>query len=157
MGRYFRLVLAIVCCELAGLLATPITTSSIPTWYASLEKPFFSPPNWVFGPVWTLLYLLMGGAVWLIWEHHRETKEGRSAIQLFWIQLVLNFSWSIIFFGLRSPLLALIEIVILWVIIFMTMKKFYGLNKTAGYLLVPYLAWVSFATLLNASIVLLNR
>lgn len=157
MDRALKLIGCIVGCELAGLLATPITAAAIPTWYASLEKPFFSPPNWVFGPVWTLLYLLMGVAVWLIWEHHRQTKAGRLAMQLFCVQLVLNFAWSIIFFGLRSPLLALIEIIILWITIFITLKKFYRLNKTAGYLLMPYLAWVSFATLLNAAIVMLNR
>ena len=152
-----KLLTSVIGCELVGIAATPFTISSIPTWYQYLNKPFFSPPNWVFGPVWTALYFLMGISVYLIWtkniKNQRLKQEG---LKYFLIQLGLNFLWSLLFFGLHSPLLGLIDIVILWVMIVITMRKFYPLSKIAFYLLVPYLIWVSFASFLNLSIVLLN-
>jgi tryptophan-rich sensory protein len=150
-----KLIVSVIGCELVGFLGTPFAISAIPTWYASLNKPFFAPPNWIFGPVWTLLYFFMGIAIFLIWKQGWK-KKNKSAIQFFLLQLVFNFIWSPIFFGLRAPLFGLIVIVAMWMLIVMTMKKFYPVSKLAFYLLVPYLFWVSFATILNAAIVVLN-
>lgn len=151
-----KLIISVVGCELVGFLGTPFTISAIPTWYATLNKPFFSPPNWIFGPVWTLLYFLMGVAFYLIWKQGFKKQKVKTAGLFFLAQLALNFIWSPVFFGLRAPLLGLIVIVAMWALIVMTMKKFYPLSKPAFYLLLPYLLWVSFATLLNAAIVVLN-
>lgn len=151
-----KLFVSVVGCELVGLLGTPFTISAIPTWYATLNKPFFAPPNWLFGPVWTLLYFMMGVSFFLIWKQGLQKKKIKTASMYFLAQLALNFIWSPIFFGFRAPLFALVVIVAMWAMIVMTMKKFYPLSRFAFYLLVPYLLWVSFATLLNAAIVLLN-
>lgn len=133
----------------AGVLGSFFIASSIPNWYQSLNKPFFSPPNWVFGPVWIILYILMGYSLYLIWVKNKVPV-------IFWIQLILNAFWSIIFFGMKNPALALVDIMALWIAIILTIKAFSKLNKLAAYLLYPYLAWVSFAILLNLSIILLN-
>lgn len=151
-----KLYISVVGCELVGLLGTPFTVNSIKDWYVYLEKPFFAPPNWLFAPAWTLLYFLMGMAVYLIWRQCWERPAVKAAIKVFLAQLVLNILWSPMFFGLRSPELGLINIVAMWIMIVLTMRSFYPLSKLAFYLLVPYIAWVSFATLLNASIVVLN-
>ena len=156
MKDFFKLLGLIIVCELVGLLGTPFTINSIPTWYATLNKPFFSPPNWIFGPVWTLLYFLMGVSFYLILKKGWKKKSVKNATKFFIAQLVVNFFWSPIFFGLRSPLLGLITIVLMWMLIVLTIKKFYPLSKLAAYLLIPYLLWVSFATILNASILFLN-
>lgn len=156
MKNLSKLIISIVGCELVGILGSIFTISAIPTWYAALNKPPFAPPNWIFGPVWTLLYLLIGVAFYLIWKQDFKKKKIITAGTFFLVQLGLNFIWSPIFFGLRSPLLGLIVIVAMWVLIVMTMKKFYPLSRMAFYLLVPYLLWVSFATMLNAAIVVLN-
>lgn len=147
---------SIVGCELVGILGTPFTIAAIPTWYADLNKPFFAPPNWIFGLVWTLLYFLMGVSFYLILKKGWKKKVVKTAGMFFLAQLVLNFLWSPIFFGLKSPLLGLITIVAMWILIIVTMKKFYPLSKLAFYLLIPYLLWVSFATVLNAAILILN-
>ena len=144
------LILCILICEGAGVIGTIFTIESIPTWYATLNKPFFSPPNFVFGPVWTTLYFLMGLSLYLVWKNRKIQK-------WFWIQLILNSVWSIIFFGLKNPLLGFIGIIFLWTSIVLTIKSFYKFNKTAAYLLIPYICWVSFATILNLSIVILNK
>lgn len=151
-----KLLISVIGCELVGFLGTPFTISAIPTWYATLNKPFFAPPNWIFRPVWTLLYFLMGVAFYLIWKQGWKKKKVKTAGLFFLAQLVLNFVWSPIFFGLRAPLLGLTVIVAMWILIVMTMKKFHPLSRWAFYLLVPYLLWVSFATILNAAIVVLN-
>lgn len=156
MVRFWRLAIAIFICQLAGILGGIFTFEAIPNWYASLNKPFFSPPNWVFGPVWTTLYFLMGVSVFLVWDKGFKDPHRRQALKLFGFQLVLNFFWSIIFFGLKSPELALIEIVVLWYLIFKTIKAFYPISNLASFLLIPYLAWVSFATILNLAIAVLN-
>jgi len=156
MKNTWKLIVSVIGCELVGILGTPFTISAIPTWYATLNKPFFAPPNWLFGPAWTLLYFLMGVAFYLIWKQGWQKKKNRIAVKYFLAQLALNFIWSPIFFGLRAPLLGLIVIVAMWIMIAATMKKFYPLSKLAFYLLVPYLLWVSFATLLNGAIVVLN-
>jgi benzodiazapine receptor len=156
MVNIFKLLFSIIVCEAVGILGAVFTTPAIPTWYASLNKPSFSPPNWIFGPVWTLLYALMGVAAYLIWQRGIEKPAVRSALLIFSFQLILNFLWSFFFFKLQSPLYALIEILFLWVLILATIIRFYQLDKKAGLILVPYLLWVSFATFLNFYIVKLN-
>lgn len=151
-----KLIVSVFGCELVGILGTPFTLSAIPTWYVGLNKPFFAPPNWIFGPVWTLLYLLMGISFFLIWKQGFKKNKIKTAGKYFLAQLMLNFLWSPIFFGLRAPLLGFIVIVVMWSLIILTMKKFYPISRWAFYLLVPYLLWVSFATLLNIAIVVLN-
>lgn len=156
MKEFFKLFCAILGCEAVGILGTIFTNPSIPTWYASLNKPFFSPPNWIFGPVWTLLYFLMGISFYLVLKKGWNKKNVRTALGFFLAQLSLNFIWSPLFFGLQSPLLGLITIIAMWVLIVITMKKFRKISKPAFYLLIPYLLWVSFATILNAFILILN-
>ena len=148
--------MAVIGCELVGIIATPFTISAIPTWYDTLNKPPFSPPNWVFGPTWTMLYFLMGVAAFLIWKKGLKKKHVKEALYYFIVQLVFNFMWSILFFGLKSPILGLLDILVLWMLILITVVKFYKLSKPAAYLLITYLLWVSFASLLNLYIVLLN-
>lgn len=154
--NFIGIISAIVVCQLAGAIGAVFTTPSIPTWYAGLNKPSFQPPNWLFGPAWTLLYTLMGIALYLIWTKGLSAAGVKTALVVFGIQLLLNTLWSILFFGMKNPALALIEIVILWVAILLTLVRFYAISRTAGLLLVPYLLWVSFATVLNFSIVRLN-
>ncbi len=149
------LISAILLCEGAGVLGSFFTISAITTWYATLNKPSFSPPNFLFGPVWTALYALMGISLYLVWKSKDKSK--LRAVHLFFIQLGLNAVWPIIFFGLKSPGLAFIEITALWVAIFLTVLAFQKISKVAAYLLYPYLTWVSFATILNLSIWILNR
>ncbi|MCL5970621.1 MAG: tryptophan-rich sensory protein [Patescibacteria group bacterium] len=144
-----KLILSIGICLGAGVIGSVFTINAIRTWYATLNKPFFSPPNWIFGPVWTILYILMGISLYLVWVRVKVPV-------VFWVQLILNALWSIIFFGLKNPTLALINIIALWIAIVLTVKAFYKINKLAGNLLIPYLAWVTFAALLNLSIVILN-
>ena len=151
-----KLVASIVGCELVGIISTPLTLTAISTWYVTLHKPVFSPPNWVFGPVWTLLYFLMGMSFYLIWIQDWKKKKVRTAGRYFLVQLAFNFAWSPIFFGFRSPLLGFVTILGMWLLIIVSMIKFYALSKPAFYLLVPYLLWVSFASVLNAAILILN-
>ena len=141
---------------LAGAIGSLFTFSAIPAWYATLSKPSFSPPNWVFAPVWTALYVLMGISAYLVWQRGRKEKQVSFALQIFGVQLILNTLWSILFFWLRSPSLGLAEIIFLWLSIAYCVKLFFALDRRAAYLLLPYLAWVSFATLLNYSIWMLN-
>lgn len=152
----FKLLISIIICESAGIIGSIFTSSSIPTWYAGIAKPIFSPPNWVFGPVWTTLFALMGIALFLVWRKGFDKKEVRMAVLVFGLQLALNISWSIIFFGLENPGLAFAEIIFLWISIVATIISFYKIDKTAGYLLIPYILWVSFAAFLNYSIWVLN-
>jgi tryptophan-rich sensory protein len=147
----------IVLSLLAGALGSVFTFQSIPTWYASLQKPSFTPPSWVFGPVWTVLYILMGSAAYLVYEKGVKNKEVRSALEVFGIQLALNAAWSIAFFGLRSISGGLVIIVLLWLSIIWTMALFWNLSRNAALLLPPYILWTSFAALLNLSVLLLNH
>lgn len=156
MKKLWGLIMAVAIPELVGIVSTPVTIAAIATWYKTLNKPSFSPPNWIFGPVWTTLYLLMGIASYLIWKQGIKKPKVRVALTFYAIQLVLNFIWSFLFFGLHSPILALIDIVFLWVFIVLTILKFYKISKPATYLLIPYLLWVSFASVLNLAIVILN-
>ncbi len=150
-----KLLLAIFVCESAGIIGSIFTTSAISTWYSTLQKPSFSPPNWLFGPMWVILYALMGISLYLIWKSKPSLQKG-FAEKLFYTQLILNAAWSVIFFGIQSPVMAFLEIVVLWVLILITILNVGKLNKTAGFVLIPYLVWVFFAALLNISIVFLN-
>ncbi len=134
---------------LVGYLGSFFTISAIPTWYALLNKPFFSPPNWLFAPVWTLLYVMIGISGYI-------ASENKASMKNYWIQLGLNTLWTPIFFGLHSPALGLIVILVLWWFILQTIKDFYKTSETSAYLLIPYLTWISFATILNFSILILN-
>ena len=146
------LALTIALCNLAGIIGSLFTSSSISTWYSTLIKPFFSPPNWLFAPVWISLYTLMGISLYLV----LNKKNNLRALAFFFAQLILNTLWSILFFGLRSPYLAFIEIVVLWFVIALTITEFRRIDKRATYLLIPYILWVSFAAILNFSIWRLN-
>jgi tryptophan-rich sensory protein len=158
MQRYLRIGLVVMTCLVVGYLSGMATQEGIKTWYPTLVKPFFNPPDWVFGPVWTLLYIFMGIAGGLMWNQHDTNPEGvKKGFLFFVIQLGLNAMWSYLFFVLCNPLLALIEIVLLWLLIFETYTQFKKINRWAGKLLIPYLAWVGFATLLNGAIWWLNR
>jgi len=157
MQRIIRIVLVVMTCLVVGYLSGTVTKDSIITWYPTLVKPVFNPPNWIFAPVWTLLYAMMGVAGGLIWNYLETDKEKvKKAFLFFIIQLGLNALWSYLFFGLHNPLLALIEIIILWLMIFETYNQFKSIDRVAGLLLIPYLLWVAFATILNASIWWLN-
>jgi len=154
------LILFIVLCQGAGIIGTFVTFDAIPTWYATLVRPSFSPPNWIFGPVWTTLYTLMGVSAYLVWAK-RGLPPTKATIRtkglwIFWVHLFFNALWSLLFFGLQSPLLALVDIAVLWVLLVASMFYFFRISKTAGALLVPYLVWISFASVLNAAILLLN-
>ena len=150
-----RLILSILICFVAAGIGTYFTTPSISGWYASLNKPFFSPPNWIFGPVWTLLYTMMGIALYIVWNKKTKLKKLNSYKYFAW-QLFANALWSIVFFGLYNPILAFEVIVVLWILILFTIINFSKISKTAAYLLYPYLAWVSFAAILNLSVAFLN-
>jgi len=152
-----RFIVSVLICFVAGGIGTIFTFSAIPTWYAELNKPSFSPPNWIFAPVWTTLYFLMGIALYLVWRKGLKTKKVRDAIYFFGIQLVLNAIWSPVFFGMHSILPALVIIIAMWIYIVKTIRSFAKVNKTASLLLYPYLAWVSFASILNFSVWLLNK
>lgn len=158
MNKVVKIVIALVICLMVGYSASVVTRPSVESWYPTLVKPAFNPPNWIFMPVWTLLYILMAVAAGLVWDKIKEqNQEVKVALGFFLIQLTLNAIWSYIFFGLKNPMLALIEIALLWLMIYETYLKFTKINKTAGYLLIPYMAWVAFAGILNASIWWLNR
>lgn len=155
-GDIIKLVVSIVACQGAGIIGSIFTSPAIPTWYAALEKPFFNPPNWLFAPAWVTLYLLMGIAAFLIWRQGLEQKGVRAALLVFLVQLVLNALWSVVFFGLQSPLWGVVVIIALWVAILLTILRFFKLSAAAGALLLPYILWVSFASVLNIAIWVLN-
>jgi tryptophan-rich sensory protein len=151
------LLIAIVICQLAGIVGGLFTASSVNTWYATLIKPSFNPPNWLFSPVWITLYGLMGIALFLVFKKGLETEGVKFALALFIAQLIGNALWSVLFFGLKLPLVAFLEIVVLWILILFTMISFFKISRLAGLLLLPYLLWVSFASVLNFFLWSLNR
>jgi translocator protein len=140
----------------AGSIGTIATTPAIPIWYAGLIKPSFNPPNWIFGPVWTLLFTLMGIAAYVVWSQGKIKQHVKIALGVFVFQFLLNILWSFAFFGANSPLSGLLVIIPLWISIIVTIILFYRIQKISGYLLIPYILWVSFAMILNASIYSLN-
>jgi tryptophan-rich sensory protein len=151
------LVGCILICLCAGLIGSLFTTPAIGSWYAFLNKPTFNPPAWIFAPVWTLLYVLMGIALFFVYRKIKENKSAKSAAIIFVVHLLFNASWSIIFFGAKIIPLAFANIVILWLLIVYLAIIFWRIDKRASILLWPYLAWVSFASVLNYSIMMLNR
>lgn len=154
--RLIKFVAAVGVCLLAGVVGGLFTSPAIPGWYAALNKPAFTPPNWVFAPAWTTLYVLMGLAAFLVWDKGWRRPVVKPALGVFAAQLVLNFLWSVLFFGARSPAAGLVDIVALWLAIGASIVLFARVSKAAAALMVPYLAWVTFATALNVAIVALN-
>lgn len=157
MKQKIILIFFIALCLVAGGIGSIFTAGTIPTWYASLVKPSLNPPSWVFAPVWTTLYILMGVAMYLVFRQGWGRKDVRFALVFFTAHLVLNAGWSIIFFGGHNVSWALVAIIVLWLMIAFSIYLFRPINRTAAWLLVPYLLWVSFATYLNYSIWILNR
>jgi tryptophan-rich sensory protein len=155
--KALRILGFILVCQVAGFIGSVFTTPSIPGWYAGLTKPSFNPPNWVFAPVWIALYALMGLAAFLVYEKGWKKREVRRALAVFAAQLLLNALWSIVFFGAHLILGAAVLIVILWALIASSIWLFFRISRAGAYLLVPYILWVSFATVLNISLYVLNR
>ena len=156
MKTYVRLAVFVALCEAAGIIGSLFTTPAINSWYAGLRKPAFAPPNCVFAPVWTTLYLLMGISLFMVWDVGLEKRAVKKSIVIFGVQLLLNILWSYLFFGLRSLLMGFIEIVVMWLMILLTMLSFFKISRKAALLLVPYLAWVGIASYLNYLILVLN-
>jgi len=154
--QIWKLIVSIVICQGAGLIGSWFTSASIPTWYVTLQKPTFTPPGWFIGLIWIILYALMGISLYLIWGRGEIEPAATTALILFFIQLVLNVVWTYVFFGMKFPLGGMYAIVFLWIAIFITMIQFFSIDRIAGYLMVPYIVWVSFASVLNAFIVRLN-
>lgn len=151
-----KIAISIIVCLLIGYSGSFATASSLSHWYVTLNKPVFNPPNWIFGPVWTVLYILMGIALGMIW-HQQPSRERNIAMLIFVVQLILNWGWSFIFFYFKNLLGAFIEIVVLWILIAACIGLFYKLKPIAAYLLFPYILWVTFASILNFSIYWLNK
>jgi benzodiazapine receptor len=152
-----KLIVCLVLTFSAAFVGSIFTREAVPDWYAALNKPFFTPPNWLFGPVWTILYLLMALSAFIVWQKGLINPAVRIALILYLIQLILNALWLVIFFGLKLPLLSFIEILLLWTAIGLTILAFARVAVLAALLLVPYILWVSFAAVLNFFIWFLNR
>ena len=157
MNKYVRIIIAIVVCLGLGFASSKITQSSLYDWYPEIKKPSFNPPNWVFAPVWTTLFILMGLAAGMIWNQlEKQTEAVKKALFFFCVQLLFNVLWTFLFFGLNNLLLASIEIVLLWLLIYETFILFKKIEPKAAYLLLPYLSWVAFASVLTFFIYYLN-
>lgn len=154
MKKAIQLIVAILIVQSAGIIGSFATFSAIPTWYAGLAKPAFSPPSWVFGPVWTILYTLIGISLFLVWQE--KGKEKKTALGIFFVHLFLNALWSILFFGLHNPFIAFLEILLLLGTLLAVLWQFWRIRPMASYLLIPYLLWVSFAAFLNFTLWQLN-
>lgn len=157
MSNIVKGIIAIAIPLLIGATSGFFTVTGVDSWYQTINKPSWNPPNWIFGPVWTTLYVMMGIALFLVWKEDISTELKKIAIAFFIVQLILNFFWSFIFFNQQQPGWALVEIVIMWFFILLTIFAFAQVNKTAAWLLVPYISWVSFATILNYTIWQLNK
>jgi benzodiazapine receptor len=155
-SQIFKLLASLALPLVLGAIAGLFTAEAVPEWYETLNRPPFNPPNWLFGPVWTTLYILLGISLFLIWKQS-ASKERNLAIFVFLLQQVLNFGWSFIFFYFNMIGFALIEIILLWISIIIMLVLFYKIKPMAAYINIPYLIWVTFATILNASYYLLNR
>lgn len=154
MNKFLKAVGWIVLSQMAGFIGAGLTATSVQTWYVTLNKPWFTPPNWLFGPMWITLYTLMGLATF--WISEKKTKQSKSAVKFFLVHLLVNALWSPVFFGLKQVFLALVIIAIMWVMIVLLIGKYGKIDKKAGLALVPYLMWVSVATALNVAILVLN-
>ncbi|MBC7851108.1 MAG: tryptophan-rich sensory protein [Chitinophagaceae bacterium] len=147
-----KLIISLLIPLAVGFTGSFFTTPEIGNWYSTLNKPWFNPPSWIFAPVWTTLYVLMGIAMWLVWKSDKPERAKQRALWLYAFQLFLNFWWSVIFFHFHQPGWALVEIIVLWISILLTIFSFAKIDKTAAWLLVPYICWVSFAMVLNHGI-----
>ncbi|KAF0202940.1 MAG: tryptophan-rich sensory [Bacteroidetes bacterium] len=152
----WKLIFSILLPLLIGAIAGMFTAQAVPDWYNQLNQPSFNPPGWIFGPVWTILYIVMGFSLFLIWKLEAG-KQRNQAIAIFFVQLLLNFGWSFFFFYFQMIGVALVEIIVLWLTIVLMLTRFYKLKPLAAYLNIPYLLWVTFATVLNAAYFFLNR
>ena len=148
-------IFIIITLSIGSGLGSYFTFMSVETWYQTLNKPSFNPPDWVFGPVWTILYIMMGTSIWMVWKSE-DNKIRSLAVKLFWLQLFFNVFWTYLFFGIQKIGLGLIEIIFLSVLIILNINYFLKINKIAGYLLIPYLLWVLYASLLNYNLWILN-
>ncbi|MFH1066003.1 MAG: TspO/MBR family protein [Nanoarchaeota archaeon] len=155
MNKFLKLAICILIPLAAGWIGSIFTTPSVNGWYDTISKPLFNPPNWIFGPVWTSLFILMGISLYLVIKNGINAKN-RMAVYSFGIQLLLNVAWSFIFFGMHSPAYAFIEIIVLWLAILMNIILFYRISRKAAFLQLPYILWVSFAAVLNYFIYILN-
>lgn len=156
MSNTLKLIIAVALPLVVGATSGFFTMTGVESWYQTINKPSWNPPNWVFGPVWTTLYILMGVALFLVWKADTSAELKKIAISLFAVQLVFNFFWSFIFFYLQQPGWAVLELAIMWIFILLTIFAFAQVSKTAAWLLVPYISWVSFAGILNYTIWKLN-
>ena len=157
MKKFGKLVFSVSICLLTGFLGSFVTMDSVTTWYSDLSRPSFTPPDWTFGVVWPILYVMMGISAFLIWNKGLVKRQVKIALGLFVLQLVLNGLWTPIFFGLHMIAIALVEIVLLWVAILLTIIVFWRISKASTFLLFPYILWVSFAVFLNAALWYMNR
>lgn len=155
MLKLTKFIISVLIPFIAAAIGNAVTLPNISTWYAMIDKPFFSPPNCIFGPVWTLLYLLMGVSLYLVWTAQYK-KVKKPAFAMFGLQLALNTLWSLVFFGLHAPWAGVGVIILLLASIIATIRLFWPISKKAAYLLFPYVAWVVFAALLNVAVALLN-
>lgn len=157
MSNIVKAIIAISIPLIVGATSGFFTVTGVESWYQTIQKPSWNPPGWIFGPVWTALYIMMGIALFLVWKEDTSEELKKIALALFAVQLILNFFWSFIFFNQQQPGWALVEIIAMWFFILLTLFAFAQVNKTAAWLLVPYISWVSFATILNYTIWQLNR
>lgn len=157
ISSFWKWVIAVVICEAAGIVSALLSMTAMNPWFDTLNKPSWNPPSYLFGPVWTTLYVLMGTALWLIWKSDAPEREKKNAELVFALQLFLNFWWSIIFFRFHSLSLAFAEVMLLLITIFITMVRFAPISRTASWLMVPYISWVSFASILNYTLWMMNK
>ena len=156
MSSYVRVGIAFLSCFSAGFIGSLFVNSAAGSWYAGIAKPFFNPPSWVFGPVWTTLYVMMAIALLIIWERDPNAKEMRGWVPLFFAHLLLNAGWTVFFFGYHAVFVGMLDILLLLLSVFLLTMGAWEIDKRASFLLMPYLLWVLFATLLNISIWVLN-
>jgi tryptophan-rich sensory protein len=152
----FKLLISIIVCQAAGIIGSFFTARALPGWFAGLNQPSFTPPDWMYAPIWIVMYLLMAIAAFLIWWRGLHIKPVRVAMILFLVQLVLNLLWVVTLFGLQSVLYGLVTVVALWIMVLFTIIQFYKISIAAGTLMIPYILWVTFTVILNGSLYLLN-
>jgi len=156
MSLIVKSIICVAIVMILGFASGFSTANAITDWYSTLNKPFFSPPNWVFGPAWTILYILIGLSIARIWHSGTDHSTQKSIIMVFIVQMILNLLWSPVFFSMKQPEIAIVIIIALWFMIITYIRKSKEIDKVASFLFLPYLAWVSFATMLNAGIIYLN-
>ncbi|WP_309609962.1 TspO/MBR family protein [Flavobacterium sp.] len=157
LSPQWKLFICIVICQAIGIISGLIAATNNNVWFESLQKPSWNPPGYLFGPVWTFLYLLMSISLWIVWKSNMNEKIKDQATLIFALQLFLNFWWSILFFKFQSPLFAFIDIIFMIILIFISISRFSKFSKLAAWLLVPYISWVCFAAILNYKIMVLNN